>query len=803
MEEKVELLAPVGSREALQAAVQNGANAVYLGGKLFNARHYASNFDYDQLREAVNYAHLNGVKVYVTVNILIDNSEIDEILDYNRFLYEIDVDAIIVQDLGLASLVRKLFPKLPLHGSTQMTINNLWGARYLENLGFTRVVLARETPLEEIKHIKENCSIELEGFIHGALCVAYSGQCLMSSAIGGRSGNRGRCAQPCRMPYSIVGPQGRLVKDWEKKYILSTRDLNTIDRIDEILKSGISSLKIEGRMKRPEYVATIVKNYRQALDQGLESIKKDSKQDMAQVFNRDFTQGHGLGDFGRSFISSHRPDNRGILLGRVVRIDKYKIYIELEEDLNQDDGLEFILSNGQYRGMKSPLAGKRGTTIALEKPGQVNTDSLVYRTSSAKLLERARESYENKKISRSIDMGVLIKVGEKPRLSIYYGDHLVSTSLDQEVDRARKQPLDREKLYDQLSKLGDTVYHLEDLRIQMDEDAFLPMGAINELRRRACQDLDRILENRNHRERLEDEEYFRLKKEILGQEKVTRNENTKVHIKVASLDQFKQLNLDKLDRVYLGFEENLEESIKSLKEKNKEAYIWTDKILYKTDLERLEKLVKPMEDLLDGISVANLGTYQFARENFNLKIHGDDGLNIFNSYTAGHLEAEGLEGLTMSPELNLEQIRKISSTNKNLETLVYGYLPLMVMKTCPMALVKGCKDDGQCKTCNFAQGYELKDRMNVNFPMLRGEGFTTIFNSVPVMVLDSIERIKAAGISSLRLDFTYELEGIGDIQEVYYDYIRGIIGEREVSNFIEEYRSKTNITNGHYFRGII
>lgn len=365
MERQVELLAPVGGKEALYAAVQNGANAVYLGGKLFNARHSATNFDSSELKEAIRYAHLHKVKVYVTVNILIDDKEMRETLDYIRFLYEIDVDAIIVQDLGLASLVRELFPKLDLHASTQMTINNLDGAKQLEELGFSRIVLARETPLEEIKRIKAGTTMELESFVHGALCVSYSGQCLMSSMIGGRSGNRGRCAQPCRMKYSIVDNMGRLVQDWDKKHVISPRDLNTLEHLDRLIESGITSLKIEGRMKRPEYVATIVANYRKALDFGVEAITEGDKKDVTQIFNREFTKGLGLGDLGRTYISYDRPDNRGSLLGYVSRVDKYRVYIMLQDDVEKGDGIELTLKNGDFKGFKVPINLSKGNVLVL------------------------------------------------------------------------------------------------------------------------------------------------------------------------------------------------------------------------------------------------------------------------------------------------------------------------------------------------------------------------------------------------------------------------------------------------------
>lgn len=362
----IELLAPVGNMESLYAAIQNGADAVYLGGKLFNARHSASNFENEEIKEAVKYAHLRGVKVYITANILIDNSEMESVIDYIKFLYQADVDAIIVQDMGLANMIKKFFPKLEIHASTQMTINNLYGAEFLHDMNFSRVVLARETPLDEIKHISENTPIELEAFIHGALCISYSGQCLMSSVIGGRSGNRGKCAQPCRMPSSLVDKDGRLLEDWDKKHILSTRDLNTIDDIDRIIDAGIISLKIEGRMKRAEYVATIVKNYRKAIDQGIDSLDIKDREDIEQIFNREFTKGAMLESFGDDFVSVDRPDNRGLFIGKVSRADKYKVYIELEKDINIGDGIEFRLSDGDTKGLKSTIEAKAGEIATFE-----------------------------------------------------------------------------------------------------------------------------------------------------------------------------------------------------------------------------------------------------------------------------------------------------------------------------------------------------------------------------------------------------------------------------------------------------
>lgn len=801
---KIELLAPVGSMEALYAAVQNGANAVYLGGKLFNARQYASNFDFEELKEAVEYAHLRNVKVYVTTNILIDNKEMEEVIDYVKFLYEIDVDGIIVQDLGLAKLVKELIPDIEVHGSTQMTINNLEGAEFLHDMGFTRVVLARETPINEIRYIHENTPIELEAFIHGALCVSYSGQCLMSSMIGGRSGNRGKCAQPCRMPSSIVDKEGNLVKDWDKKYVLSTRDLNTLDSIEDIVKSGIISLKIEGRMKRPEYVSTVVRAYKKALDEGAKNITLEDKDDVEQIFNRGFTKGLMFGDFGREFISLDRPDNRGVLVGKVTRVDKYKVYITLEKNITAGDGLEFESAKGEHIGIKAPFDGKKGTTMNLEKPGYILKDSLVYKTSSLELLNRAKASYQDENIKNPIDMEINIEIGKKPKLMVMYKENMIIEEGDSLVEKSQKISLSEEKVIEQLSKLGDTTYYLNNINVNIEDGAFLPLSALNSLRREAVEELNKIVKQTSYRKPIDNNLYKENKKNVFQLKRTNKEIDNKISIRVNTLEQFNQLDLNKLDRIYLGFYTGLEDVIPKIKDYNKEVYLWTDKILYKKDLDNIGNIIEPIEKSLDGVSVSNLGTLKYIKDRFNLKIHGDIGLNAFNSFTLNYLSSIGLASATLSPELNLGQIKDINLYANNItESIVYGYLPVMVTKHCPMSLVKGCKDDKNCSNCNFAKGYGLKDRMGATFYMDRKEGYTNIYNSVPIMVLDSLKQVRNSGISMARLDFTIETKGIKEIQRIYYDYSNGSIDDDEVRDFIEKYKENNNITRGHYFRGII
>ena len=351
----IELLAPAGSREALVAAVESGADAVYLAGNMFGARAYADNFDEEGMREAIRFAHLRGVHVHVTVNTIMDSRELPELKKYLRFLYEAGADAVLVQDLGAARIVRETVPELPMHASTQMTVHNLDGVRALEALGFSRVVLSREVTLEAVRHICAHAKAEIEVFVHGALCVCYSGQCLMSSMIGGRSGNRGRCAQPCRLPYTLVDEKDNdMLGDSAGKYLLSPRDMNTINLLPELLAAGVTSLKIEGRMKRPEYVAVAVGCYRRAVDSFLSgdfAVPEEDSRALAQIFNRDFTTAYLEKKQGRNMMSDKRPNNRGLMLGRVQEYhplteDSGLAVLRLSDGISAGDQVDFWVKVG-------------------------------------------------------------------------------------------------------------------------------------------------------------------------------------------------------------------------------------------------------------------------------------------------------------------------------------------------------------------------------------------------------------------------------------------------------------------------
>ncbi|MDF2699640.1 MAG: putative peptidase family, partial [Haloplasmataceae bacterium] len=462
---KVELLAPAGSFEALKAGVAAGANAVYLGGSGFGARAFAKNFDNDEMIEAIKFAHLYNVKIYVTLNTITYDHEMKNIFNYVKFLYQNDVDAIIVQDLGLMEIIRSKFPDLEIHASTQMTIHNLDAVKFLKAKGINRVVLARENTITQIKRIVDETGIDVEVFVHGAICVCYSGQCLMSGLIGGRSGNRGKCAQPCRRRYSLKVNDETIEN---KKYLLSPKDLNTIENIDKIIESGIKSLKIEGRMKSPEYVAIVVNAYRKAIDYYYEHkkvfISEEDISDITQIFNRKFTKGFLFNEKGNEFINLDKNNNTGLLIGKVVSCDNNKLKVKLTHDLNLNDGIYFdntevgMTVSKLIVNNKETKQAKANDLVILDVPVSINKNTEVYKTTDAVLEDKARLIGSMLQII-PINIEVDLFINQKPKIKVT--DNLgnrIDDEIEFMIEESKNQMIDNKKITEQLSKLGNTPF---------------------------------------------------------------------------------------------------------------------------------------------------------------------------------------------------------------------------------------------------------------------------------------------------------------------------------------------------------
>ena len=485
--ERIELLAPAGSMESLIAAINRGA--IYLGGSKFSARAYASNFDNETMEKAVDYAHTYGVKVYVTVNTLIKENEFQEAVDYIGVLYKIGVDALIIQDVGLAKRIREVYPDFELHASTQMSIHNGEGALFFRENGFFRIVLSRELTLDEIKYISKDLGIETEIFVHGALCVCYSGQCLMSSLIGGRSGNRGRCAQSCRLPYTLIREKD---KKETKGFLLSPKDICTIENVEDLIKTGTSSLKVEGRMKRPEYVAGVIESYREAIDNSYRNIKKSqegNKLKLKKLFNREgFSTAYMYKNVGKDMMAFKTPRNTGVLLGEVLKNGE----VLLLDDLSLKDG---IRTNDDGFTVSKILMGNREVTEAKKGdkvkifPKKYKANDKLYKTSDTKLLNELKTSYENP-YERKINLKAYMKfkVNEPMELTVEYNGNYFTKTGDM-IQVAVNRPMDKEKVEKNLKKSGDIPYEISEIEYVTFEDGFAAVSSINNLRREVLEEI--------------------------------------------------------------------------------------------------------------------------------------------------------------------------------------------------------------------------------------------------------------------------------------------------------------------------
>jgi len=692
----IELLSPVGDFECLKAAVQNGADAVYLGATNFSARSSAKNFDLAALKEAINYAHLRNVKVYLALNTLIKNNEFKEATKLAVDVYNLGIDAIIVQDFGLATWIKKNIPLLPLHASTQMTIHNLEGASKLEKLGFSRVVLSRETSIYEISDIHKKSAIEIEAFVHGALCISYSGQCLLSSMIGARSGNRGTCAQACRLPYKLYANNKLL----DNGYLLSPRDLFSLDLIPELIKAGVTSFKIEGRMKTPEYVAIVTKLYRKYIDLSLSNqdfiIDNEDKKILMQVFNRgEFSHGHLEDEPNRNLIFKDKSNNMGIYLGNVSKFNENKGYITLtlNEKLNIGDVIS--VQNEDYKYTVSELMdkkvnikeGKPKQTVTIGRlKGNIKPGDKLYKLESIALNNLAQASYSSEFKKTKINAYIKIKQNEPIFLKID-GPYGISVEKLSNIipEQAQNSPISRDRIEKQLSKLGNTPFEFEKLQIDLDDNLFIPsISSLNELRRDCIS-------------KLENEIINKFKPSCIVHEfEDNKNFSTEYNCSTSLLlNKLKpDFNYDKLEgcaNVYIPlkyFSNKVYEDIINTLGKKFNLYIYMPTIvkgnyknLFKNNIETcLEKYN------IKGFVVSNIGDLEILEKYIkNYELIGNYTLNIFNNFSIKEHSNLGLNKITISPELDKENILSLSSKSiLPCEIIAYGNLPVMNLNYCPL-----------------------------------------------------------------------------------------------------------------------
>lgn len=776
---KIELLAPCGSMESLYAAVQNGTDAVYLGGSRFSARAYAFNFDDEKIIEAVDYCHLYGVKVYITVNTLVKDSEIKDILEYVKFLYTIGVDALIIQDTGLAYLIRKNFHDFEIHGSTQMTIHNGEGAQYFKDLGFHRIVLSRELSLKEIEFISKDLNIETEIFIHGALCVCYSGQCLMSSVIGGRSGNRGRCAQPCRLPYTLINQNN---KEEFKGYILSPKDMCTLDNIEEIIKSGTSSLKIEGRMKKPEYVAGVVGIYRKAIDSVYNNSEFDYELEvkkLKQLFNREgFSKAYMFGNIGKDMMSYSFPKNTGLFLGSVNK----DLTITLAEDLNIKDGVRvkndgFSVSKILINGSEIQRAHK-GDRVKLVPHSYAAFDE-VYKTSDMMLLDNLCNSFRDsygKKID--IDIQCKFKIDEPFEVMCHYNGKAFKVTGDL-VQKAIKKPLEKIKLEENLIKTGNTPFRIQNIDFLIYEEGFLPLSAVNAVRRNLTHDIM-------------DYEYKKSKRVLskgldFNREEKTDKSMEKLMVSVENLEQLNTCIDSGVKAVIIDlFHRKNNISIENINDVD--VYLRVPNII-KEEFNFICSVIDDNINRIKGIVTANAGIIN--RYKNNIDIIGDYKLNLFNKY-ALDFYSKDLSGSYISIELNRNEIMNlIKNSPIPCGMIIYGKFEVMVSEYCPIGSTLGGKCtqlncNNKCDTGEF----KLKDRIGEEF-IVKTDKFcrSHIYNSLPLNLIPNLRDINSIGNINHRIDF---------VDEKKYEVIE-ILEAYSSGKFQDESKK---FTRGHYKRGV-
>lgn len=716
-----ELLAPAGSFDSLVAAIEAGCDAIYLSGKLYGARASANNFTDEELIKAINYAHLYGVKVYVTINILIYEAEVENFIKYVRFLHQNNVDAVIIQDIGMFDLIHKKFPNLEIHCSTQMHVHNLDGAKLAEQIGAKRVVLARETPIELIEQIKRETNLEIEIFVHGALCISYSGQCLMSSLIGGRSGNRGTCAQCCRQPYDLYCNDKKISNE---KYLLSTKDLNTLDNIGQLIEANIDSLKIEGRMKRSEYVYYVVSLYRKAIDSYLKNksvnITDKDIYELKKIFNRKFTKGFIFHEKNNNFINSFRPNHLGVEIGKVIKVEKNRVTIKLSDNLNVQDGIRFIgikecgtVVTSMFKNKSKIESAQKNDIIEIIVDELPKVNSLVLKTTDSKQLKEINNLINSKLRKISIDIKLSAKIGQNLKINIIDDkNNGVDCQSDYIVEKSSNNQTTTENIEKQINRLKDTVYQISSLEINSDDNIFIPVSKINELRRTA---IEKINEKRLGKSNFIECEYEITLPDYEVEKKRTLYTNNK-----------KYINPNNYDEIIL------------------------DENLYFENKNNNYRLYLP--NVLEKIKTYDCNKYLISELGSILKYKGNDltsnfTLNVTNSYSVALLHSLGVNKVTLSIELNDYQIKKLVDSyhekykkHPNLE-LIINHRPIV------MTLKYDLFDNKYNKNNN----YYLKDKYNNKFKVIRKNNLTLIYNYEEIKK-DNIDYYYTIGINSLRED---------------------------------------------------
>lgn len=772
----VELLAPARNLETAKVAILAGADALYCGGKKFSARAYADNFTHEDMIEIIEYAHLFNVKVYMTLNTLLKEDEIGEVFDYVKPLYEAGLDAIIVQDLGVAKVLYHHFPDIELHASTQMSITRAETCQFLKEMGFTRVVPARELTLPEVKTLVREGGLEIETFVHGAMCYAYSGRCFFSSLLGGRSGNRGRCAQSCRLPYMANNQFG---------YFLSMKDMSTLDILPDLIEAGIHSFKIEGRMKSKEYIYQTVSTYRRHIDAYLDTQKRnkvnlvDDKKKLMDLFNRGgFITGYYQMTKGPSMISLNKPNNQGLEIGYIEGINKKSIRICLHQLLHIEDLLEVKSKNLEYHLFSVDQNYQEGQIIHCQllpelRKVQFEVGEKVYRVKNQRFQEEISKLAEaTKKISVDINLDFTSE-------GIFATFSTADSQIQHQFEAAwlaQSRPLVREDVLKQMKKLKDTDFELRKLEVSFDKDYFLPVSRLNEIRRVGIEQLKNHLLKRPKRTIVE-EKLFPL-------EKFEKNQPA-ILVKVSNLEQLQvALDYEYIDQLILDYS-LVEEKHLVLEQLSQELLISLPQRIKPSRWGKIQEFFKMPPLQVVGVIIHSLDQWALLKEiDYSGRVIIDEQMGSLNTQAIEYLHSLNLE-TTVSYEHNYKEMKGLK---KSEHIMVYGHQLLMVTENCLRKTTIGCDytpswtDMIDRKKANFQVRNECSDCLNM------------IYNSVPLYLLDKLSQLQSIHPLSFQLHFT--IENPREVEVILGDMEKALSGQPLNLD-------KLRMTRGHFQRGIL
>jgi len=805
----IELLAPAGDWDCLRAAVANGADAVFFGVEKFNARARANNFHTDELPDIMSFLHLYGVKGFLTFNILVFEDELDDARKLIEACVDAGVDAVIVQDLGLVKMIRDISPDFPIHGSTQMTITSPEAVEFTKPYDMERVVLGRENNLKQIKQIGDQARLPMEVFVHGALCVSYSGQCLTSEMWGGRSANRGECAQACRLPYDLM-VDGEQKPMGDIAYLLSPKDLAALELVPELIEAGVTSFKIEGRLKSPEYVANVVSKYRRAIDRYFEtgSAKptKEELRELEQSFSRGFTYGFLKGTNNKQLVEGTYPKSRGVYLGRVKQILRDGVLCELEAPLKRGDGICFDAGDPTKKeeGGRVYDIRRKGVKLEGEAPGglieivpgrndvnlgRVHVGDRIWKTNDPHLDKRLRQSFETDKPYRTFPVSIEVTGTLGEPLRSRWTDELTGYSVTVETElplvQAEKRPMDKVLFEEQLGRLGGTIFELGRLDVRLDGPLIMPMRELNGMRRRAVE----LLEAARQRPR----QYVKRSVDVLADAPVKREPagSPRLTALCRNLDQVIAALKTEVDMVYADFEfiKQFPAAVEAARAAGKRIALATPRIHMPGETGYFRNITNLQPD---AVLVRNTGAvYYYMKQRLenpqqrHPELIGDFSLNIANHKTAALFLDSGLSRVTPSYDLNIQQmvdLLRVADTSR-LEVVIHQHLPMFHTEHCVYCtfLSEGTDYTNCGRPCEEHR-VSLQDRVGMSHPVRVDEGCrNTVYNAIEQSGAEYVSNFLELGVSTFRVEFLEETpDKVLEVIDLYQRALQGRISGTQV-----------------------